>query len=578
MIRLITMAFWTVALAWTQCPPSKPDIRIGIVGNPIVRPLWSDAEVKALAGIGFNEVQLNIAWGSRPFDEPLDLLDVVTVPGEQEQPGTPERRAELRRRVELARRYGLRTLFHFGSPYMNRNPYTGEVRRIGYGGIDLKTSDPFFDVTNPLVAQHEFALLAEFRRQFPDVDDILVYTYDQDAWQASEFGPSKFSRGIPIAERLPPYLRELHRVWTKGRENRVRMWWEPWELSAGEIYKMLPQLPRKGCGIAMHSNIAEAQVDLPVDLWFRNMARMCRALGIPVIAEGFYASMNEEIEPLFIPDPRLVDQQFLAVMRVEGVVGIKEYYGVVPLQRDFNLDVLKARLAQPASTTAQLMDTITRRFGPAQSEVQQYLALLSDARQVYPWDASWFAREAGRADVDHGWHAAFIRGQQVESPSWRSTRHAIFMSLDDRQPHPFMIEDLQLRFEASADQMGQALTIGEKLLPRLTSAADRRMFEQIQKDGDYFRRVARSYALHLRETNVAQMLREDLAAGRPMIPRLVEEMQHLLAADVENQWGRGRVIEMERQFREDPAAFVRAQLVPTDERLREKGTFSLTTR
>jgi hypothetical protein len=104
------------------------------------------------------------------------------------------------------------------------------------------------------------------------------------------------------------------------------------------------------------------------------------------------------------------------------------------------------------------------------------------------------------------------------------------------------------------------------------------MFEQIQKDGDYFRRVARSYALHLRETNVAQMLREDLAAGRPMIPRLVEEMQHLLAADVENQWGRGRVIEMERQFREDPAAFVRAQLVPTDERLREKGTFSLTTR
>ncbi len=578
MKKLIITALWTAALALAQYPVSKPEIRIGILGNPTVRPTWSDEEVKALAGLGFNEVQVNIAWGRRPFDEALDLLDVVTVPGEQEQPGTPERRAELRKRVDLARRHGLRTLFHFGSPYVNFNPYTGDVRRIGGLGFDLKTSDPFFDVMNPLVAKHELALLAEFRRQFPDVDDILVYTYDQDAFQASEFGPSKFSRGIPIAERLPPYLRELHRVWTEGRAGSVRMWWEPWELSAGEIYKMLPQLPRRGFGIAIHSNIAEVQVALPVDLWFRNMARMCRALGIPVIAEGFYASMNEEIEPLFISDPRLVDEQFLAVMRVEGVAGIKEYYGILPLQRDFNLDVLKARLARPASTTEQLMDTITRRFGPAQDDVKQYLALLSDARQVFPWDASWFAREVGRADVHHGWYAAFIRGQQAETPSWLSSRRAMFMSVDNRQPHPFMIEDLQLRFAASADQMGQALAVGEKLLPKLTDAVDRKMFEQIQRDGDYFRRVARSYALHLRETNVAQMLREDLAAGRPMMPRLVEEMRHLLAVDVENQRGKGRVVEMERQFREDPAAFVRAQLVPTDKALWERGPFSVTTR
>lgn len=578
MRKLIAATLWTTALAWSQCSPVESNIRIGIMGNPTVRPSWSDEEVKAFVGLGFNEVQLNIAWGSRPFGEPLNLLDVVTVPGEQEQPGTAERRAELRKRVDVARRNGLRTLFHFGSPYMNRNPYTGEVRRISYAGIDLKTSDPFFDVMNPLVVKHELALLAEFRRQFPDVDDILVYTFDQDAWQASEFGPSRFSRGIPLAERLPPYLRELHRFWTEGRKGCKRMWWEPWELSAGQIYKIVPQLPRKDFGIAMHSNIAEAQIALPVDLWFRNMARMCRALGIPVIAEGFYASMNEEIEPLYIPDPRLVDEQFLAVTRVAGVAGIKEYYGIVPLQRDLNIDILKARLAQPASTTAQLMDAITQRFGPSRAEVKQYLALLSDARQIYPWDASWFAREAGRADIDHGWSAAFIRGQQVESPSWRSTRKALFMSTDDRQPHPFMLEDAQLRFEASADQMGQSLAIGEKLLAKLTDAEDRKMFEQIQRDVDVFRRVARSYALHLRETNVAQVLRDDLAADRPMMPRLTGEMRRLLAADVENQRGRGRVVEMERQFREDPAAFIRARLLPTDKEPLEKGYFSLTTR
>ncbi|MCL4402225.1 MAG: hypothetical protein M1436_06140, partial [Acidobacteria bacterium] len=428
MNKLIGVVLAAAALAGAQTAPSAPQLRIGIVGNPTERPSWTDQEVAALNALGFNEVQLNIAWGSRPFGEPLNLLDVVTVPGEQEQPGTAKRRAELRRRLELARRHGLRTLFHFGSPYMNRNPYTGEVRRISYAGIDLKTDDPFFDVMNPLVVKHEVALLREFRKQFPEVDDILVYTLDQDAWQAVEFGPSKFSRGIPLAERLPPYIKELHKAWTAGREDKARMWWEPWELSAGQIYTMLPQLPRKGFGLAIHSNIAEAQIALPVDLWFRNVVRMCRGFGIPVVAEGFYSSMNEEIEPLFIPDPRLVDEQFQAVTRVNGVIGIKEYYGILPLERDFNQEMLRARLASPGSTTGQLMDTITRRFGPLQASVKQYLGLLSDARQVYAWDASWYAREAGRASLDHGWSAAFVRGQQVESPSWCSTRKAIFMS------------------------------------------------------------------------------------------------------------------------------------------------------
>ena len=103
-------------------------LRIGILGDPVHQVAWTDDGLERLKAIGFNEVQLNIAWGVRPFGEPLDLVDVVTVPGETELPGTAERRAELERRVALARRHGLRTLFHFGSPYMDRNPYSGDFR------------------------------------------------------------------------------------------------------------------------------------------------------------------------------------------------------------------------------------------------------------------------------------------------------------------------------------------------------------------------------------------------------------------------------------------------------------------
>src|SRR5579872_3520659 len=77
-----------------------------------------------------------------------------------------------------------------------------------------------------------------------------------------------------------------------------------------------------------------------------------------------------------------------------------------------------------------------------------------------------------------------------------------------------------------------------------------------------WRHVARSYALHLRETSVSQMLRQDLTAGRPLTPALLKELGDLLDADVANQSNRGRVLEMRRLYKENPEAFVRRYLIP----------------
>ena len=162
-----------------------------------------------------------------------------------------------------------------------------------------------------------------------------------------------------------------------------------------------------------------------------------------------------------------------------------------------------------------------------------------------------------------------------------------------------MLEDIQLRCQIAADTMQQALTIGKELLSRITSPEEKALFETIQRDADYFRRVSLSYALHIRETNVAQQLRQNLAQQKPLNPRLVTEMGKLLDADVINQDDRGRapalssiflsfevvndnrkgrVIEMRRLIAEDPAAFVLNYLVPTDATPEEEGQFTLTTR
>ena len=570
-----------------------PALRVGILGDPVHQVAWTDEAVEKLKTIGFNAVQLNIAWGSRPFGEALNLMDVVTVPGEAEPAGTAERRVELRRRMNLAKQHGLRTIFHFGSPYMARNPYTGAITRTPYR-IDDVTSDPWYDILNPKVREHELALLREFRRQFPEILDILVYTYDQDAWQTPEYQYNHFSYGIRLSDRLPGYLVDLHRIWTEGRSEAARMWWEPWELSAGEVYAILPKLPRVSFGLIIHANIAEAQLAMPVDVWFRNTARLCRDLGIPVIAESFFASSTEEIEPLSIPALRLVDEEYSAFTHVPGVVGIKEYYGINTNAPDLDLDLLQARLHDPSSSTDELIGRITSRFGHAQADLRTYLGLLADAFEIYPWDASWHAREVGRASTDHGWRGAALQGLVASTPSWEATRHAKFMKTDNAQPHFWMLEDVELRCGLAAERLDRASELAARLMGEFQTPADQAQFAQTQKDVEVFRRVAGSYALHIRETNIAQMLRQDLAAGRPMTPALVKELGTVLDADVENQERKGRVVEMRRLYREDPRAFISRYLIPVDVAARserystdlppidaapaERGDFTLTTR
>ena len=349
----------------------------------------------------------------------------------------------------------------------------------------------------------------------------------------------------------------------------------------GEVYAMLPKLPGTDFGLVIHGNIAEAQLALPVDVWVRNTARMCRELGIPVVAESFFASATEEIEPLSIPAPRLVDEEYLAFMSVPGIVGVKEYFGINPSATDLDTDLLRARFRNPSRSTDELIGDITQRFGSAQSDARAYLELLSSALQTYPWDASWAAREVGKASVDHGWSAATIQGPSWPTPSWKSTRHAKFMRTENNtQPHFWMLEDVELRCKLAAGLLDKADELAGRLLTKLADAADRSLFQQIRKDADVFRRVSRSYALHLRETNIAQMLRQDLTAGRPMTPALVEELRLLLDSDVVNQNSHGRVLEMRRLYLENSKEFIQRYLIPVEGLSvpPEKGFFTLTTR
>lgn len=54
---------------------------LGVPDNPEVA--WNDENMQKMKDLGFNTIQLNIAWGYRPNDR-LNLEDVVQVPGKFE--------------------------------------------------------------------------------------------------------------------------------------------------------------------------------------------------------------------------------------------------------------------------------------------------------------------------------------------------------------------------------------------------------------------------------------------------------------------------------------------------------------
>ena len=315
----------------------------------------------------------------------------------------------------------------------------------------------------------------QVRRGVAGVDDILVYTYDQDAWLCSEFGPCPRCLGVPLHERLAPFLNELARAWRR-LSPQGRLWWEPWELSAGQVLRCVERLQPEGLGLALHSNIAEVMATHPVDRWFKNTCGLALRRGIPVIAECFLGATSEEVEPfLNLAHPLVTLRALKALAAVPGVVGIKEYYGLAPDREDPNLRMTGLFFANPRITEDEALRELARPYGKAARKMIGFWRLASEGMELFPWETSWFIREVG---PEPGRITACRRrcSEAMDCPRrrWRSSRHGTFMRTEpEYPPDPWMLEDVQLRCEVAADRMRRALNIGAKLrrdLPEAFSA------------------------------------------------------------------------------------------------------------
>src|SRR5665647_682266 len=217
--------------------------------------------------LGFNTMQLNIAWSWRPNDEALNLEDVVALPKQFEliidrdlsktlhTPENIEGRSEkLKQRITICKKYGFRTIFHFGAPFVGYPP---------------QQQEPLPQcIMNIATINRYIKLIKDFGKKFPGVDDLLLYTYDQDAWLCSEFGPCPRCHGVPVANRVSMFVNTLARTWKKINPKGT-LWWEPWELSAGEVYNTMDLLDSSCVSMSIHSSAAEVMIANPADRWFK---------------------------------------------------------------------------------------------------------------------------------------------------------------------------------------------------------------------------------------------------------------------------------------------------------------------
>jgi len=529
----------------------KLEYKIGILGCPSMHNVeWNSDNVKQLKDYGFNEIQLNIAWGARPGDDPLNLEDVVLTESNKDEikhfTSTPERIEErvkeLRRRIKICKEEGMRTLFHFGAPYNGISGYKNE--KLSKCLLDGHTQ------------QYYVEMLKAFAIKFKGVDDLLIYTYDQDAWLCDEFGVCENCYGIPLHKRVTDFINLLGQTWSEVNSGG-RLWWEPWELSAGQALKCVDSLNSEHIGLMLHSNIAEVMATLPVDRYVKNMCSLANEKGIPVIIEGFFGAASEEVEPYtHLAHPLVTFRQLKAMNNVNGVVGVKEYFGLIPTKEDPNLEITSIFFKMPDIDEKGALNWIANKYGPCKSTIIDFWVKCSQGMELFPWDVSWFARKQGTCDISHTLNAAFLRGQMCHTPSWESSRKCIFMKTDDLEPDPWLLEDIGLRCNLAGGKMKEALEIGQNMLASLPLALTSD-FKKGLEELELFIKVCVSYSCHIRETNLACLIRKRRTQGAEVPKFIISELFKTFEEDILNQGGSKEIDEAIEVLKNDIDEFLK---------------------
>jgi hypothetical protein len=540
-VFLCAASLFSAEPARVNASPGGFQYFVGVVGNPSVLDIsWSDEQLEAIKALGVNMVQLSIAWGNKPANEVLNLEDL-----------NAEQRAKFAFRIKQAQKHGLKTLAHFGIPrVINESPVRPAC------------------VLDPEVQKKYRELLAEFMTSFPEVDDVLVYTFDQHAWLCSEYGPCPRCSGVPLDDRVPDFLNMLTDTMRKCRPDS-RLWWKPWELSKGQVVAILDKVNPANFGLALNPSTSNEVYpfndrSFKSDLGVKRLVQMAKERGIPVLGEFDHTLYK----PLYLIEdffPRLIYEQMVGWKEMEGVVGVKEYYGFAPTTFSVNAAMLKEWMAAPDAPLDKLLQEIAAPYGPKAAPIMiRAWECVAQSVEAYPWDTTYLIGPMGldrHRDGSHEWEPVTIASASWDTPIWKANRRGNFMLTEEPKAHPWLFEDAGLRFEDAAALGFKAVSLYEQAIAAGSDKADdiRTQLEVVKKTA----RSLRGKSLHFLLTLASQSARM-VQNDERQFPLVKKRIESLLQKDLENQGGNEAVARKLAEFQRDPRAWLSGNFLPRD--------------
>jgi hypothetical protein len=241
------------------------------------------------------------------------------------------------------------------------------------------------------------------------------------------------------------------------------------------------------------------------------------------------------MEPyLHIATPLATLRALRAVNNAGKLTGIKEYYGNMPDKEDPNLRMTGIFFNNPDISDKSALATLAQPYNEAAQGVAAYWKLSSEAIEMYPWDVSWRAREVGRSNPRHPTTAAVLKGASWQTPEWQSNRRTAFLRTDQTDsPNFWMREDIQLRFEQSASKLQAAIAAAQSVQGKIPVAYQPTFDKSVEELAGLKTRVL-SYAYHLRESNLSDLIRDAAKQGLKVNERNAQELRSLLVQDQKN--------------------------------------------
>lgn len=446
----------------------KIKVKAAMPGNPSFYEMglqdYSKEALKKLKDHGINTVFINLAW-SRPH------IDVVCLehfamskkyPLMSDKTEVEANRKKLSERLHNVKEMDMKAMVLVGIPmYTDYNQLPESYQVLKGASVSTISEASVTCISSPEVMKHYKELLDDMFENLGDLDGMLVYTYDELAEICDEESDCPRCHGIPQEVRISKFLNELY-SYTQEKKRQFELWWEPWELTWSQVYGTLEQLD-KNITVSCHSTLHEVYFANNPDLWLRSMASLCKEQGRNLIVELFMGGTGEDtgFTPSY-PCPRLVFEQIDRAVRLEGVTGIKEYYGLCPEYMSINEAVMKETLEGSQDINLVLEQMAAKYSSQGKEHLLQFWELGSRVLELFPWELSWVMRQYNYHPYDTSYWGKvdFFEMMRTpwKTPSWQANRRSYYMVSEDTSSISNTYrKDLIKRFDYVIDLMERSL-------------------------------------------------------------------------------------------------------------------------